>query len=199
MTETASNKAAFEQSAQKGILTVTSDEWSIFGPTFKTKIPVTDMGDGLYKISKSDWDATIGPVFDRLRSSIIDRDKLDGDKYRAIATGYTEMSSAQTQEFHALLQAFSAAADPEQLKGYPGTTETNKHLKRLTDFVETFKSEDAVLVNQTQLQGLANAGRKAMEFARENQHVSDSAKDFYKDVEGGGGIDYDNGLVHKIF
>lgn len=183
----------------KTVLSLKSDQWGIFGPTFKIKIPVTDLGDGMYKIAKDDWDATIGPIFDRMRDNILEKSKLDADKYRAISNGYLAMTSEQTQEFHLLMPAFSAAENPDRLNNYPGTVETNKYLALFTNFVEAFNGpEQSVLVSRTQLQGLANAARGAMEYAEEGANVADSAKEFYDDYEDKAKAHYSGGLINAL-
>ena len=181
-------------------LSLTSDQWGIFGPTFRAKIPVTDLGNGEYKITKADWDATVGPIFDRMVDNIHNRDKIDGNRYRAIANGYIAMDPVQTREFHTLLQSFAAAADPTQLNSYIGTPETNAHLARLTEFVNTLNgAEGSVLVSHTQLQALATAARGAMEYANEGRMVPQSAKDFFEGYdESRDKVRYTNGLINAV-
>lgn len=179
-------------------LKIVSDEWNIFGPTFRMDIPATEAGDGLYKISKSDWDATIGPILDRLHTNITGGSK-NGDLYRPVANGYLAMEGKQTEALHELLCAFGASADPDRLKSYPGTPETNPHLARLTTFAATLNGpEQAVLVSETQLQALANIARKAIEYAREGARVTPETREFYDAFASKPGIRYSHGLLHAL-
>ena len=110
------------------------------------------------------------------------------------------MSGAQTQAYHSLVQAFSAAADPSELGTYKGTPETNLFLARLTRFVEALNGpEQAVLVNMTQLQGLANAARGAMEYAHEGKGVPREAINFFNAYdEERENVRYSNGLINTL-
>ena len=182
----------------KRTLSLKSDQWGIFGPTYRVKIPVTDLGNDMFKVTKEDWDNTVGPIFERMRSSILNGNKIDADRYRAIANGYNAMESGQYVEFHTLMQAFSAVADPSQLDEYPNA-ENNKHVDRLRAFVETLEKENAVMVSGTQLKALANIARGAMEYAREGLGVPDAAKSFFSSHDDKHEhIRYTNGLINAV-
>ena len=181
------------------ILTVESDHWGFLGPTFRTKIPATALGDDLYKIKKTDWDATIGPIFDRMNEEVHDRNKIDNKTYRAISEGYMAMEGGQQRVMHLLLQSFAAAANPADIAHYPGTPDTNPWLARIQSFVDAYNGpEQAVLVSGAQLQGLAHIARRAFEYVRENNDVNDAARTFYRDYAQREGVYCSSGLIRAL-
>ena len=190
----------------KTMLRLVSDEMGIFGPTLKTSIEALPTNDGRYLVSLDEWNATLGPIYDRsvekIHSSRNDR------SYMAVAFGYQAMDPSETQSYHTLVQAFNAAdalkAGRDVFDKYLDTFRTgnngalNSYGEQLKEFAETLVHEGQVLITREQLQGLTDIARRGMEYVAEHDAGAPSEDFFDKNVRYNPRMDYSNGLINLI-
>jgi hypothetical protein len=164
------------------------------GSSLRVKLQAAQGEDGLYSIDRTEWDRTLGPVFERMSGSILgnNRKAIDNTTPLGVQHAYGAMTSEQNHGFHRLMQAFGAASDPDYTKNLGPD-----YAAQLQRFATAYK-DGHVLADRAQLEALTTIARVGTEFARCDDKFN-HIDGFFKDhVTANPQMRYRHGFLHSF-